>query len=285
MGSELKGNRLVLGMRLVEGRSVMRGCCGLALLGFLLILGGNAHAQEGQDVSLASPVMDDGAADLQLSWAEKRQIRTLQRRLFAKFDRVEFSGSLGIVPNDPFVFYLPVSLRVAYHFNEAFAIEGAGSFLGCFTNNVGDGQERGFSQGCLRIASDLKNELAEEKKDRTGIRSIEIRDQQVGRFDLLAMWSPFFGKVAVLNDGLVHFDVNVVGGAGVLVTESLNRQDLRKVDYMLGIEGVLGAGFKFYFGGRYAIRADFRQYIYQKQDGRGTATPSEISLGFSVFTN
>ena len=189
------------------------------------------------------------------------------------------------MPNDPFVFYTPVGLRFDYHFNEAFALELAGSFLGCMTGDIGDGQERGFSQGCLRFASDLKTELRDEKKERTQIRQIKLLDQQVARADVTAMWSPIFGKVAVMNDGLVHFDVNFVGGAGFLLTESINSDSgVNEVDYRPTFEAVVGAGFKFYFGERYGIRADFRQFIYPKESS-GTATPSEISLGFSVFTD
>ncbi|MDX9721543.1 MAG: outer membrane beta-barrel domain-containing protein [Myxococcota bacterium] len=244
-------------------------------------------AQEALAPSASMATVDAGPseAEIQETWGEKRVIRTLQKRLFAKFARLEFTGFLGIVPNDPFVFYMPIGLRVDYHFNEAFALEFASSFLGCFTGDVSGDQERGIEQGCLRIASDLKNELISEKGERTRINTITLLDQQVARFGLAAMWSPFFGKVAVMNDSLVHFDVNLVGGAGLVVLESINPDTLRDVAFDFSFEGVLGAGFKFYFGERYGIRADFRQYIYQKQRGSGTASPSEISLGFSVFTN
>ncbi|OIP38661.1 MAG: hypothetical protein AUK47_11665 [Deltaproteobacteria bacterium CG2_30_63_29] len=120
--------------------------------------------------------------------------------------------------------------------------------------------------------------------EQTQIRSIKLIDQQVTRLDMTAMWSPIFGKVAAMNDTLVHFDVNLVGGAGFLLTEKVDDVDLKKVDYNPTFEAVLGAGVKFYFGERYGIRADFRQFIHPKQAG-GTANPSEISLGFSVFTD
>src|SRR5690606_3921008 len=161
---------------------------------------------------------------------------------------------LGIIPNDPFVFYMPIGLRYNYHFNEAFAIEVAPSFTGCFTGNVGDDQARGIDEGCLRVASDLKGELEDEKKERTQISSIRLLDQQVMRADVTAMWSPVFGKVAVLNDSLIHFDFNLVGGAGFLLTESIDPEDLTKVKYRPTFEGVVGAGFKFYFGDRFGIR-------------------------------
>jgi len=169
---------------------------------------------------------DDAEAQIQTTWGEKRVIRTLQRRLFTKFGRSEFSFFIGIVPNDPFVFYMPVGLRYDYHFNEAFAIELASSFLGCFTGDVGDNQERGIEQGCMRFASDLQGDLSDVKQERTQVQSIKLLDQQVVRADLAAMWSPFFGKVAVLNDALVHFDVNLVGGAGFLLT-SQRRSTMR----------------------------------------------------------
>lgn len=195
-----------------------------------------------------------------------RAIKTIQRRLFAKFGRLEFSLSSGIIPNDPFIFYIPTGLRVGYHFNEALALELSGGYLG---------------EG-LRAESNLRDQLKVQKVDRTRISNIKLLDQQVVRTDLAIMWSPIFGKVAVMNNGLVHFDFNIVGGAGYLLTESEN--ELLETEYGHTVEGVVGGGFKFYFLERLAVRADFRQYIYGKQEG-GVANPSEISLGFSVFTD
>lgn len=229
----------------------------------------------------------DQEAEIQATWGEQRVIRTLQRRLFTKFGRGEFSFFVGIVPNDPFVFYMPLGLRFGYHFNEAFAVELASSYLGCFTSQIGQGdQARGIEQGCLRFASDLKGELATQKQDRTQVQSIRLLDQQVTRTDITAMWSPFFGKVAVLNDALMHFDVNLVGGAGFLLTEKVASNN-REIEYRPTVEAVVGAGFKFYFAERYGLRADFRQFVFPKDPDEtgGVATPSEISLGFSVFTD
>ncbi|PIV98288.1 MAG: hypothetical protein CO108_28710 [Deltaproteobacteria bacterium CG_4_9_14_3_um_filter_63_12] len=262
----------------------MRWVIGL-LLSVLLLSPAAAFAQEALAPTATPTAAATDDTTIQKTWGQKRVIRTLQRRLFAKFGRMEFTAFAGIVPNDPFVFYTPIGLRFDYHFNEAFALEVAGSFLGCFTGDVGNKQERGFSQGCLRFASDLKSDLADPPKvEQTQIRSIKLIDQQVTRLDMTAMWSPIFGKVAAMNDTLVHFDVNLVGGAGFLLTEKVDDVDLKKVDYNPTFEAVLGAGVKFYFGERYGIRADFRQFIHPKQAG-GTANPSEISLGFSVFTD
>lgn len=232
-----------------------------------------AAAQEGDAAEPTAPTTDEG-------WGDQRGIRTLQRRLFAKFGRLEFSIFGGLVPNDPFIFYMPIGLRFDYHFNEAFALEVSGSFLGCFTGNRTAKSDP--SEACLRVNSDLKEDLEVRKQERTGVQQIKLLDQQVTRIDVAAMWSPFFGKVAVMNDELVHFDVNIVGGAGFLLTESLN--DRLEVEFRPTIEAVVGLGFKFYFGGRFGVRADFRQYIYPKENG-GTANPSEITLGFSVFTD
>ena len=246
----------------------------LALLALVAFAPSMASAQEAtageEEVSIAPSTankgLSEGEVNQQRQIGGQRAIKTLQLRLFSKFGRFEFSIASGIMPNDPFVFYIPTGLRIGYHFNEAFAVEFSSAYLG-------DG---------LRAESELRTELVEEKQDRTRIDNIKLLDQQVVRSDMLAMWSPIFGKVAVMNNGLVHFDFNVVGGVGYLLTESENAQ--LETEFNHTIEAVLGGGFKFYFGGRFAVRADFRQYIYQKKNG-GTANPSEISLGFSVFTD
>jgi outer membrane beta-barrel protein len=224
-------------------------------------------------LSFSSPAFADDSDGLtadetlqEEALSAKRAIKTLQRRLFAKFGRLEFSITSGIIPNDPFIFYIPSGLRIGYHFNEALALELSSAYLGAG----------------LRAESDLRTQLDTQKVERTRVSSIKLLDQQVVRTDLGVMWSPIFGKVAVMNNGLVHFDFNVVGGLGYLLTESENER--LETEYGHTLEGFVGAGFKFYFLGRFAVRADFRQYLYGKKNG-GVANPSEISLGFSVFTD
>ena len=151
----------------------MKAAIRMLLIMLVLVPAPSAFSQDAAEpaalatVTATAPPAQADQAGLQKSWGEKRLIRTLQRRLFAKFGRMEFTFFTGIVPNDPFVFYTPVGMRFDYHFNEAFALELSGSFLGCFGDDVGEGQERGFGQGCLRFASDLKQDLAVEKVERT----------------------------------------------------------------------------------------------------------------------
>lgn len=232
---------------------------------------GGEEALEDANEAVSEDTGDDAGepeeeASLQDAAGKSRRIRTLQLRSFTKFGRIEISLAAGLIPNDPFVVYLPLGGRVGYHFNESFAVEASGAYLG-------DG---------LRVEGDLSEDLV-DNGDRTSVERIILLDQQVWRTNVVAVWSPIFGKGSVLNMGLGYFDFNLVGGVGVLQTESPDERDPEQINTNINVEAVLGAGFKFYFLDSFAVRIDFRQFIYPKDRG-GTATPSEISIGLSYLT-
>jgi len=205
-------------------------------------------------------------ASLQDAAGKSRRIRTLQLRNFTKFGRIEIAIAAGLLPNDPLTVYLPLGGRVGYHFTESFPAAASGAYLA-------DG---------LRVEGDLREDLINNSY-RTSVERIILLGQQVWRTNVVAVWSPIFGKGSVLNMGLGYFDFNLVGGVGVLQTESQDDIDPTLTNTNINFEAVLGAGFKFYFLDSFALRIDFRQFIYPKDRG-GTATPSEISIGLSYLT-
>jgi outer membrane beta-barrel protein len=198
--------------------------------------------------------------DLDLYWGAKRDVSVVQKRLFTKDGRVEFTVFGGVIPNDPFLTYIPVGGRFNYYFLESISLEVAGSWTGL--------------QSDSELASFLKNE-------RNINAQVDLLDIQQWRANAGVVWSPFYGKLALLQRKLGHFDFSLMGGFGALGVQS-PKADRTGFEDNIKPEGVLGAGLRFFLDERFSLRIDFRQGIFEKIGG-GVSTPSEITLGISVF--
>jgi outer membrane beta-barrel protein len=218
----------------------------------------------------AAPIPTDGEelgsgdveSDLNLYWGGKREVAVVQKRLFTKAGRAELSLFSGIIPNDPFLTYIPIGGRFNYYFVESISLEIAGSFTG--------------------DAVQIDSELTEFLKNTKNIQAnVDLLDIQQWRADAAVVWSPFYGKLALLQRKLSHFDINLAAGFGVVQTDSPN-EERTATESQFKPEGIVGAGFRAFLTESFTLRLDFRQFIFQKVGG-GVATPSEISLGVSFF--
>lgn len=214
----------------------------------------------------AAPAPQAASADTRnadVYWGKKRDLSVVQKRLFTKDGRLEFTVFGGLIPNDPFLTYFPVGGRINYYFVESLSVEVAGAYTG----------------SGVQSETDLKGFL----KNNTNIQAnTDLLDQQIWRANTMVVWSPFYGKMALLDDYLSHFDINLAAGLGVVQTESPT-PERDGFETELKPEGALGAGFRFFLTDWFALRLDYRQGIFQKVGG-GVSTPSELTLGLSFFT-
>lgn len=231
----------------------------------------NAQAQDEAAADAAAPATAPATSsdevgtgtvdgDLDLYWGAKRDVSVVQKRLFTKDGRYEFTLFGGVIPNDPFLTYIPVGGRFNYYFLESISLEVAGSWTGL--------------QSDSELAAFLKNE-------RQINAQVDLLDIQQWRANAGVVWSPFYGKLALLQRKLGHFDMSLMGGFGALGVQS-PKADRTGFENNIKPEGVLGAGMRFFLSDRFSLRVDFRQGIFQKIGG-GVSTPSEITLGVSVF--
>jgi outer membrane beta-barrel protein len=194
-----------------------------------------------------------------LFWAKTRDIFTVQKRPFQKQGRFAATIYGGIIPNNIFEQYYPVGLRLNYFILENIGLELAASYA--FTVDTG------LSDTIQSLDDDVPEPL--------------IGDTQVFHSNFGVVWSPFYGKTSFNNTVLNYFDLYLFGGAGLVITET--QPDYGEpVSTATKPEGVLGAGLSFYLGDHATIRADYRQFIFQKVTG-GVANPSEVSLGLGWF--
>lgn len=234
--------------------------------------GDEASADDSADTAAASDAnleeeLEEDADPLEelepgdkLYWSSVRGVYTLQQREFTKNRRFGITLYGGLIPNNIFEQYIPVGLRLNYFILENIGVELAGSYA---------------------FKDKTRLEPLIREQGGVGAGQVLIGDTQVSHTNFGVVWSPFYGKSAFYDNSLVHFDLFLFAGAGVVVAETTPNFNADP-EQEIKPEGALGAGLAFFFGNHFAGRLDFRQFVFQKITG-GVANPSEVSLGVSYF--
>lgn len=201
--------------------------------------------------------------DLDRYWGAKREVKVIQKRLFRKDGRWEFTPFGAIIPNDDFFIYGPLGLRVAYFIDEDFSIEVNGAYMISGRSDLETFLESSESAGGLNLDVDLPQQL-----------------EWYAGID--GTWSPIHGKFGIFTSKLTHFDIFLAFGAGVIGTKLYKRDEFDSRSY--DIQGNLGLGFRFFLLDWLALRFEYRHYLYLAAGG-GVSYPVELSLGVSFLTS
>jgi outer membrane beta-barrel protein len=137
--------------------------------------------------------------------AKRRVIQTHQRKNFMKIGRYEAAPMLGFVTNDPFINRYLLGGGFGYHITEIFAVEATGFF----SPDLGEADYKPITV-----------QITEQNQVTPDISKI----QYFGNVNF--QFSPIYGKVAVLGNNIVNFDIFGVFGTGVVNT----RDDLEALD-------------------------------------------------------
>lgn len=192
-----------------------------------------------------------------LYWGQRRDVKVIQKRLFRKEGRWEFTPFFGVTPNDEFWTYLPVGARIGYFLDEDLSIELNGAYV-------------------PSVQSDLKDFLQSN-----GLLDVDLPQRLEWYAGVNGLWAPIHGKFGIFTTKMSHFDMFLAFGAGAMGTKLFKRDqfDKRQID----IQGNLGLGFRFFILDWLALRLEYRHYLYLAAGG-GVSFPAEISLGVSFFT-
>lgn len=202
-------------------------------------------------------------------WSEREMPVIAGDQLFTVENKLEFTVFGGIVPNDPFTSYFPVGLRTGYSFDGIWGIELDFAYL-----------------GELNVNSELTDFLIDEG---AGIRrDVDLGDHQVLRADLVAVFSPLYGKWSLQTYKISHFDLFIVAGVGMVMVEEPafdegNPDPRAEPETGVNFEGLFGAGFRFWLTEYVGLRIDARWMFYTNFEDEIQA-PAEITLGFSFLT-
>ena len=226
----------------------------------IMLVGHSSALAQAEDENVSDQNLDDAF------WADQRQVRVLQRRLFEKDGRLAFSISGGLILNDPFMQYYPVGARLSFYVQENFGIELSGNYIG---------EDLRHDTG----VSDLLDE-------RYGAE-VDVLDQHLWRANLVGLWTPIYGKFTFLRHNIVQFDWNLGAGVGIVNTQAIS-VDRLTTESVMKPEVLLGTGWTFWLSDHFIARLDFRYMIFEKSKtagggGGGTSMPTDISIGLGYF--
>lgn len=186
------------------------------------------------------------------------RVKSVQRKVYLKRGRFEVAPAFAFSINDPFYTKVGPSLRVGYFLAETLALAGRGALWRTFTNEEARTARFAF-ESQVRPSRPVWSALADVE------------------------WSPFYGKVAFLND-ILHFDAYLLGGAGVVFTET-SAEGARSPGLRPAVD--LGVGARFVARDFLAVNVGVVNtgYVDQPQGTLKNATQNLMTLnvGVSVF--
>jgi len=180
--------------------------------------------------------------------AERRIIKTLQRKNFLKLGRVEWTTGPAFVGNDPFLNRYIVGSGLAYHLTEIFAME---LNLG-FSPDLGEADWK-----------PLTDQLVNNNHVSPDISKLTYFGNATFAF------SPIYGKAAVLGRNIINFDIFGAFGMGATRTVD-DLEALQKVgdpvaeatQYQVHPTTNFGGGLRIIFNESTAVRIEGRSLIY-----------------------
>ena len=151
----------------------------------------NAQAEK----NLKTPQKVDRITDLN-KLSPFREVSIIQKKYLPKTERFQLFGGLGATTNSPWFLNLGVKLNLGYYFTESFGVEASGVFL--------SNSERQVAQE-IRTNNNLQPEKFVNTKSYIGL-------------DLV--WAPIYGKITMLNERIIPFDMYFSAGVGNSSTNS-----------------------------------------------------------------
>lgn len=142
------------------------------------------------------------------------RVKSVQRKVYLKKGRFELTPLVSVSINDPYYSKFGASLRGAYYFADTLAISARGSVMQVLPSDDVRTAKRAF-----------QSRIYHSVPQWSGMADVE--------------WAPLYGKVAFLNS-ILHFDGYLLGGAGVVKTETSSLEGRS-----LSIGADLGLGMRF----------------------------------------
>lgn len=231
------------------GRGLVAG-----VLGTMLAAGafapGTAHASNAEDA-------------LKEVQGEVTTKDVVQNRFFEKSQRFEIAPVLGVVPNNPMVKRRLGGVLLAYHFNETFA---AGGQL-FYSPDLGSSDLKGLTNTLVTIAHN------------GGDNSVEFEqplDKMILGATFSANWIPVYGKINLVGETVLNFDLYLSGGVGMLSIakyravfdqQKFQEGDPVPVSLLEPVQRVrvpvnIAIGTDFFLTQTLALKLDARSYVY-----------------------
>lgn len=125
-----------------------------------------------------------------------REISIIQKKFLPKTERFQLFAGAGATTNSPWFLNLGVKANMGYYFTESFGVELSGIFL-----------------------SNSEREVAKEIRDNNNLQPEKfVNTKSYVGMDFV--WAPIYGKIAMLNERIIPFDMYFSAGGGTSNTNS-----------------------------------------------------------------
>ncbi len=181
-----------------------------------------AEAQPRQEKEpVLQPLGPSGERDVALG----DRVKAVQRKGFLKRHRFDLTPLFALTVNDAFYQKFGGGLRIAYNVQDSLAIAVRGVYY-CWPGQ----------QDCTPYRTDAVRE------GKIAFNSQLLNSQLYGQLMLDGIWSPVYGKAAVLGSTITHFDLFLQAGAGGVWTATSAKP--RNEGWHVAAD--LGGGLRFY---------------------------------------
>lgn len=198
-------------------------------------------------------------------------IVVIQKKPFSKKKSLEISVLGGWIPSNPFVTYFPLEARIGFHIAEGFGLELGGGF---YPGSIGK--------------SPIKNQINEDLKKYPHFLGVKLYEQQVFYASFDMNWTPIHGKIRLAGlNWIAYWEILIqIGGGitGVYNDEYVGRNASSKTNpIQIRPTFNVGIGNRLWITRWLALKLDIREYLFQKQVGRGGLSQHlSIMVGLSV---
>lgn len=202
----------------------------------------------------------------------RERIRPVSGHLFLKRGRFEFSPSATVSVRDAFFTKYIFGGTVAWHPVET----------------VGISLRAGYSIPTVAGSAQICT-FTETDRSCRAPRYSELDGRAPGQITLLGgvdvQWAPIYGKLSLLAEQFLHFDLYATGGVAAVQYRGPASQGAGG-EPMLTAGGNIGAGMRFFLNPAMTVRAEFRNLTYVEQ---GTLSQTYLrnqllfELGLSFF--
>jgi len=184
---------------------------------------------------------------------KEEKVRAIQDRIYHKSH--ELGIAAGYIPDEDFYEGFPVGAYYMFTFNEHIAWEVA------------------RAQWIFNNEKDLKNELEND----FGVRSSELSEPKYSIYSH-AVFTPFYGKDAVLNRGVVNRETYFLLGGGIVHYN--NKDNFENSSSETAPSLSFGVGQKFFIKENYALNLELRSITNFREDDTDWRIYLGASFGF-----
>ena len=217
-----------------------------ALVAALTCVGSSSSRADGESEREAKQTKIDSTKERREKLADR--IKSVQRKVFIKKNRLELYPHLALSVNDAFFQSVVLGGAVGYHLSDAFSMEArAGGVIAQADSNV------------IRFV-------------RTETDSL-LADPPEFQYhaDLDFLWAPIYGKLSIFGDSILHFDTYLTVGGGVFGTD-------------IGAAGAanVGLGQRYFINKWLTARIEYRMYLFAEERAGASELQTPGFIGFSV---